>query len=529
MTAAVAQQQLDRPKLVVGIVVDQMRWDFLYRYYDRYEEGGFKRMLNEGFTCENTFIDYLPSYTGVGHATVFTGSVPAIHGITGNNWVDQLTGKQWYCTEDSTVHTVGSSSNAGKMSPRNMWVTTLGDELRMATNFRSKVVGISIKDRASILPAGHTANAAFWYDESIDGFVTSTYYMDKLPEWVTEYNNKGESKRLLSKGWSTLYPIETYTQSTADDVPWEATFSGAKSPVFPHNVSKIHKKDPGVIRGTPFGNTLVADFAKETIRAYGLGKGEFTDLLAINFASTDYVGHQFGPNSIEVEDTYLRLDKDLADFFSYLDKEVGKGNYLVFLTADHGAAHAIDFMKAHDMPAGLLKVGDIMKELNKALEAEFGTDNIVRNGMNYQVNFNYDKIAENGLDYDAVKESTIAFLKKQPGIQFVVDIENIGYDPMPEPLKSMIAKGYHHKRSGAIAYVPEPNWFSGSEKGTTHGTWNPIDTHIPLVFMGWNIPQGASYKTYNMSDIAPTISSLLRIQMPNGSVGKVVEEVMPKK
>lgn len=528
MTAAVAQQ-LERPKLVIGIVVDQMRWDFLYRYYDRYEDGGFKRMLNEGFTCENTFIDYLPSYTGVGHATVFTGSIPAIHGITGNNWVDQHTGKQWYCTEDSTVQTLGSNSNAGKMSPRNMWVTTLGDELRMATNFHSKVVGISIKDRASILPAGHTANAAFWYDESNDGFVTSTYYMDKLPKWVQKFNDKGEPKRLLSKGWNTLYPIDTYLQSTADDVPWEATFKGEKSPVFPHNMAKIYKNDPGSIRGTPFGNSLVTDFAKETIKEYGLGKGEFTDLLAINFASTDYVGHQFGPNSIEVEDTYLRLDKDLADLFGYLDKEVGKGNYLVFLTADHGAAHAIDFMKTHNMPAGLLKVGDIMKELNKSLAEDFGNEGIVRNGMNYQVNYNYNIIAENNLDFDAIKKSTIAFLKKQPGIQFAVDIENIGNDPIPEPIKSMIAKGYNHKRSGAVAYIPDPNWFSGSEKGTTHGTWNPIDTHIPLVFMGWGIPQGASYKTYNMSDIAPTISSLLRIQMPNGSVGKVIEEVMPDK
>lgn len=528
MTAAVAQQ-LERPKLVVGIVVDQMRWDYLYRYYDRYEEGGFKRMLSEGFSCENTFIDYLPSYTGVGHATVFTGSVPAIHGITGNNWVDQQTGKNWYCTEDSTVQTVGSTTAAGEMSPRNMLVTTVGDELRMATNFRSKVVGVSIKDRASILPAGHTANGVFWYDDASSKFVTSTYYMQELPEWVQKFNNKGEPKRLLSKGWNTLYPIDTYLQSTEDNVPWEATFKGEKSPVFPHDMAKIYKKDPGSIRSTPFGNTLVADFAKEAIKGYSLGKGEFTDMLTINFASTDYVGHQFGPNSIEVEDTYLRLDKDLASFFDYLDKEIGKGNYLVFLTADHGAAHAVNFMKEYNMPSGLVKVGDIVKELNKVLTEGFGTEGIVRNGMNYQINYNYDKIEQNDLDYDAIKKSTITFLKKQSGIQFVVDIENIGNDPVPEPIKSMIAKGYNHKRSGSVAYVPEPNWFSGSDKGTTHGTWNPIDTHIPLLFMGWKIPQGTSNRTYHMSDIAPTVSSLLHIQMPNGSVGKVVEEVKPSR
>src|SRR5690242_2817864 len=241
-------QQISRPKLVVGIAVDQMRWDYLYRYYPRYQDGGFKRLLNEGFSCENTFINYLPSFTAVGHTTIFTGSVPAIDGITGNDWIDQLTGRSWYCTEDTTESTVGSSSKEGQMSPRNLLVSTITDELKLATNFRSKVVGVSLKDRASILPAGHTANGAFWLDDSNASFVTSTWYMKELPEWVKRLNNRKVPQQLMSKPWETLYPINTYVQSSEDNAPWEGTFPGEKAPVFPHALKDVYKKDPGSLR-----------------------------------------------------------------------------------------------------------------------------------------------------------------------------------------------------------------------------------------------------------------------------------------
>src|SRR5699024_6353911 len=217
---------LDRPKLVIGIVVDQMRWDYLYRFYDRYGEDGFKRLLNEGFSYQNTFINYVPSYTAVGHTVVYTGSVPAITGIVGNNWINQLTGEKWYCTEDPTVESVGTTGKAGEMSPKRMLVSTVTDELRLATNFQSKVVGVSLKDRASILPAGHTANGAFWYDASSNNFITSTYYMDKLPDWVKKFNNQNRPKKLMADGWETMFPMDSYKQSTKDNVSWEGKFKG---------------------------------------------------------------------------------------------------------------------------------------------------------------------------------------------------------------------------------------------------------------------------------------------------------------
>lgn len=526
LNQAVAQNQPPHPKLVVGIAVDQMRWDYLYRYYDRYGTGGFKRLLSEGFSCNNTFISHLPSYTAVGHATIFTGSVPAIHGITGNDWIDQTTGRKWYCTEDTTVQTVGASDKNGKMSPRNLLVTTITDELKLATNFRSKVVGVSLKDRASILPAGHTPDGAFWFDDVTGTFITSTFYMNELPDWVKKFNNMDEPEKLVSGNWNTLYPINTYTQSTADNVAWEGTSKGEEAPVFPHQVSTYYSKDKGEIRSTPFGNTLTLDFAKAALDGYRLGQGAFTDFLTINCASTDYVGHKYGPNSIEVEDTYLRLDKDLADFFSYLDKRVGKGNYTVFITADHGAAHAINFMQEHQLPADFLKTSDLTKNLKKYIRNKYGVDDFIKEDLNYHIGVNKTLIDRLHLDYNAVKQDMVTFLQKQPGIQFAADIENIGNSPIPEPIKSMIANGYNPKRAGALIVIPESGWFSSNGKGTTHGNWNPYDTHIPLVFMGWGIKRGNSSATYHMTDIAPTIAALLHIQMPSGSVGKVVTEAL---
>jgi predicted AlkP superfamily pyrophosphatase or phosphodiesterase len=525
-----AQQgiKIQQPKLVVGLVVDQMRWDYLYRYQDRYSDGGFKRLLNDGFSCENTFINYLPSYTAVGHTTIFTGSVPAISGIVGNDWVDQLTGKNWYCTEDSSVQTVGASGNAGKMSPNNMLVSTITDELRLATNFKSKVVGVSLKDRAAILPAGHAANGAFWFDDESGCFITSTYYMKDLPDWAEKFNANGEPVKLLDKGWNTLYPLNTYTQSTADNVSWEGKFRGENAPVFPHDLKNIYKDDRGSIRSTPFGNTLTLDFAKAAVNGYNLGNGQATDFLTVNCASPDYVGHKYGPNSIEVEDTYLRLDKDFAAFFRFLDQKVGKGNYLIFLTADHGAAHSIGFMKEHLIPADFLVSKKITTPLNEFLNQQFGVENLAPSFSNYHFSFDIKKINEQKLNYDAVKKAAVSFLQKQPGIQFAVDIDNIGSAPIPEPIKTKIINGYNTKRCGPVMIIPDAGWFSGSEggTGTTHGSWNPYDTHIPLVFMGWGIKPGATNRYVRMSDISPTLAALLHIQMPNGNVGEVIGEVV---
>lgn len=519
-----------RPKLVVGIMVDQMRWDYLYRFYERYGNNGFKRMLNEGFSCENAYINYVPSVTGIGHSTVYTGSVPAIHGITGNDWIIQATGKSMYCSEDSSVKTVGSNTeDVGKMSPKNLLVTSMTDELRLATNFRSKVIALASKDRGAILPGGHTANAAYWYDAKSGNWVTSTYYMNELPAWLTRFNEQRLPEKYLKQDWNTLYPIETYIQSSKDNAPYEGKFPGTESPTFPVKTSEMLSRGPGLLTSTPYGSTVTLELAKAAIDNEKLGEDAVTDFLAISVSSPDYIGHQFGPNSVEVEDTYLRLDRDLAALFNHLDTKVGKGNYTVFLTADHAVQHNAGFMNDNKINAGVFQSSAILKQLNAQLESEFKVKDIALSFSNYAVSFNNAVIAGNKLDEKALKNSTIEFLKKQEGVAFVIDIANARNSTIPEIYKEKIINGYHPERSGVIQIVLEPAWYSGSSAratGATHGTMNPADTHIPMVFMGWGIKQGKTNKPYNMTDIAPTITGLLRIQEPNGNIGKAVVEAL---
>jgi len=521
--------RLERPKLVVGIVVDQMRWDYLYRYYDKYESGGFKRLLNEGFSCENTMISYLPSVTAIGHSTIFTGSVPAIHGIAGNDWIDTKSGKQTYCTDDSTVVAVGTDNKGNQMSPHNLLATTITDELRLATNFQSKVVGISLKDRASILPAGHNPTAAFWMDDASGKFVTSSYYLNSLPEWVNNFNNSKPIDNLLAHGWNTLLPIEQYTESTADNVAWEGTLKGAASPVFPYDTQKAYALDHGSLRQMPFGNTLTLQFAKATVDGYKLGQEKTTDFLTINCASTDYSGHLVGPNAIEIEDVYLRLDRDLATFFAYLDQKIGKGNYLVFLTADHGAAHAEGFMEASKMPTGFLPK-ELKANLETTLDKQFESTQLVLGIDNFQVTFNKNKIDSLNLDMEKIKATTVNFLQHQEGIQFAVDQDKIAEASVPSPLKEMMINGYNRERSGSVLMITKPGWLSYyQKKGTTHSVWNPYDTHIPLIFMGWKIEHGVTNRTTYMTDISATLAALLHIQMPSGCIGSPITEVIKNK
>jgi len=528
-TTATQAKRPDRPKLVIGIVVDQMRWDYLYRYYEKYEKGGFKRLLNEGYACENTMINYIPSVTAIGHTTIFTASVPAIHGIAGNEWFDPKTGKSTYCTDDSSVQAVGTTNKGNQMSPHNLLATTITDELRLATNFQSKVVGISLKDRASILPAGHNPTAAFWMDDASGKFVTSSYYLPALPDWVNDFNNSKAIDKLLEKGWNTLLPIDQYTESTADNVAWEGTLKGASNPVFPYDVQKAYSLDHGSLRQMPFGNSLTLQFAKAAVDGYKLGQEKTTDFLTVNCASTDYSGHLVGPNAIEIEDVYLRLDKDLSTFFSYLDQKVGKGNYLVFLTADHGAAHAEGFMEASKMPTGFLGK-DLKTDLEKTLDTQFGSNNLVTGIENFQVTFNKDRIDSLQLDFDKIKSSTVNFLKRQDGIQFAVDQDKISEASIPSTLKDMMINGYNQQRSGSVLMVTLPGWLpSYSKKGTTHSVWNPYDTHIPLIFMGWKIEHGATNRTTHMTDISATVAALLHIQMPSGCIGTPITEMLISK
>lgn len=520
----------DRPKLVVGIVVDQMRWDYLYKFYDRYGNDGFKRMLSEGFTAENTLIPYIPTYTAIGHSTIYTGSVPAIHGIAGNDFYIRETQKRMYCAQDDSVIGIGLNPDekAGKMSPKNLLTTTVTDELKLATDFKSKVIGVSLKDRGAILPAGHFADAAYW---NVDGnWVSSSFYMKELPNYIQKFNKSDYTGKYLDGKWETLYPVNTYMNHVGDDNIYEEKYKNQKSGTFPIDLKAALKEEGReLIKATPFGNTLTLQLAKEIIANENMGNNPegVPDFLTLSLSSTDYIGHQFAINSLKIEDTYLRLDKDLGEFFNYLDQQIGKGNYLVFLTADHGAAHNPQFIRDEGGNAGFWMRKDISNELDQQLNSRFGQEKLVYAITNNQIFLDHKKIDSLKLDTEKIKETIVGFMKKQQGVAFAADMEKLNSSSLPKLIREMAVNGYNYKRSGDIQLILEPQWYGyyGSKQGTTHGAWNPYDSHIPLVFMGWGIKHGNTHRTTAMTDIAPTVSALLHIQQPNGSIGSPIFEI----
>lgn len=512
------------PKLVVGIVVDQMRYDYLTRFETRYGEGGFKRLMREGFSGKNNHFHYIPTYTAPGHASVYTGSAPAAHGIIGNNWFDKVSGKMVYCVSDTTYQTVGSETTAGQMSPHRLMVHTITDQLRLHHQFRSRVFGVGIKDRGSILPAGFSGTA-FWFDGDEQGkWISSTYYMQQLPEWVKKYNQSGKTKSFL-KPWNTLYPINTYTASGSDDNKYEGLFKGEEKPVFPHDLPNLTEENATyeLIKNSAYGNDLTKDFALALLENEKLGKGTAADFLAISFSSPDYIGHKYGPNSVEVEDTYLRLDKNVEEILSVLDLQVGKGNYVVFLTSDHGAVHVPAFLKDNKLDAGYFYGSPFREKLKVFVSEKFGSDSLVLNASNSQIFLDHKRLQTMDLEKDDVEEVLVEFLLNQPNIIEAYTATAMQNSQFTEGQAALLQRGYQPKRSGDVLFVISPSTISFSPTGSTHGSGFNYDTHVPLLLYGWGIKQGETYRPTTIADIVPTLSALLGITPPNGATGKIIE------
>lgn len=465
--------QIQRPKLVVGIVVDQMRWDYLYYYYPQYQANGIRRLIDQGFSFENCLIPYVPTVTAIGHSSIYTGSVPALTGIAGNNFY--IDGKPMYCCQDDGVQSVGSDSKEGQMSPRNLLASGIGDVLKIATDYKAKVIGVALKDRAAILPAGHAADAAYWWDSSAGHFITSSYYMDKLPQWVVETN-----KAVAAKPGTNV-----------------------KTSV------------PGV--------TKTFQMAEAALENEQMGQDSITDLLAISVSSTDAIGHEYGTRGKENHDVYMELDRQLAHFLNILDEKVGKGNYLVFLTADHGAAHNPNVMRSHHIPSGGLELWESIKPIEEKLESEFHVKPVIKDENSGRLYLNREGLAKAGKDLTLVKKRVCELLEQNDSILYAVDYDNVLNTSIPQPIREMIVNGYNKKRSGDIFYVPRAGWENVSDKadykGTTHGEWNPYDAHIPFVMYGWHVGHGATSASVHMTDIAPTVCAMLHVQMPNSCVG----------
>lgn len=519
----------DRPKLVVGIVVDQMRYDYLYRYWNQYGETGFKRLVREGFSCLNGHFDYVPTYTAPGHACIYTGTTPAVNGIISNEWFDRESRKSVYCVNDTTVKPVGTTSISGKMSPHRLLSTTITDELRFATNDRSKVIALALKDRSAILPGGHRANAAYWHDPYLNNWVTSTYYLKELPGWVKDFNERKVVDSLLQYPWNTLRPIGEYTQSTADDVPYEGKFKGESAPVFPHNLPELKKTDGELIRRTPFGNTYTLMFAQAALTGEQLGTGKETDFLAVSLSSTDYVGHQFGINSVEIQDTYLRLDRDLGDFLSALDRQVGAGNYLLFLTADHGAVANPQYNDDYHVPSGFFEEDRLADTLHKFLSRTYGSDTLLLNVNSNAIFLNRAEITARKLSLEEVQSRVVHFVTQFPGVSLALTGIDLGRYLERDGIAALVQRGFNVQRSADVCVQLQPGWLDWYTKtGTSHGAAYSYDTHVPILFMGYGIRPGTSTEPVAVKDIAPTLAVLLSIENPSGTTGAPIKALLDR-
>ena len=519
---------LKHPKLIVGIVIDQMRYDYLAKYDNKFSENGFKKLLNQGFNCKNTNYNYAPTYTGPGHASIYTGTTPSFHGIIGNNWFVRDSLKTVYVTDDLSVQTVGSSSvKAGKMSPRNMLSSTIGDEMRLFSNMKSRVIAVSLKDRSSVLPGGFLSNGSYWFDSESGNFITSTYYTKDLPKWVVDFNALHLADKYLSQPWKTLLPIEQYTESAVDDNPYEGLYKGESKPVFPHNIQTMFSKtDYEVLRSTPFGNTIVKDIALEALKSENLGKGEFTDLLAISFSSTDYVGHKMGPQSIELEDTYLRLDRDIAEIVAALEKSFGKDGFLLFLTADHAAAYVPQQLIDNKMNAGYFSSKTFSGSLKTYLNKTYSDTNLVSCIINNQVYLNHDQIKHKNLNLQNIENDIISFALTFKGVANAYTSDQLNGEALKNKSAQLMQNGFYIRRSGDVALMLEPQWLDDySHTGTSHGTTYSYDTHVPLLWYGWNIRTGYTSEPVDIIDIAPTIASFLNIMAPNACTGKPIVNI----
>ena len=506
------------PKLLVGIVVDQMRYDYLFRYWDKLGDGGFKKMITEGYLFKNANFSYIPTYTAPGHASIYAGCTPSEHGIAANEWYDQSFGVMKYCVNDKRYSSIGTQSNEGDKSPKSMLVTTIGDELKLSNNNHSKVVSIALKDRSAILPGGHKADGAYWIDNQ-GNWISSSYYMDKLPSWVEDMNNTRPGKFYLGSKWEPMFPIMEYEESFSDNNEYEETHLWEESPVFPHDYSSVTAKEGySFVKYTPMGNTMTKDFAQKAIIKEKLGQDKYTDLLAISFSPIDYIGHFYGPHSVEMEDAIIQLDADLASFFKFIEKEVGK-EVVYFLTADHGAVNVPSYLTDQKIPSGYFDSQACIKLINAQFKSLYNVDSIIENYSNSQLLISKEAVEKYRLNADFVQEKIIEIIQEFAGVKEVLVIKDLKKGST-SPMEQKALNGYFKGRSGDLFIILKPGWIHDRGKGTTHGSGYSYDTHVPLIFMGSGIKNGTSNQMVNIRDIAPTISTIINVSFPNGTTGK---------
>lgn len=514
-------------RLVVGIVIDQFRYDYLTRFADQFGEGGFKRLLNGGAVFTNANYIHVPTYTACGHATFMTGSIPGMDGIIGNEWYDRDLGKRVTSVIDSKVKLLGGRDGAAGMSPSRLVGSTIGDELKLESAGQAKVVGVSLKDRSAILPAGKHPNGAYWFDLNTGNLVSSTYYFNDLPEWVKKFNHDMRPDRFFGKRWEKLLPESSYRRSTADEMPYEKFSAGNK---FPYTITG-GEETPGPrfytqFQYTPFANDYLIDFAKAAIESEQLGADDVTDLLTVSFSSNDLVGHSYGPYSQEVQDMTLRTDRTLAELFNYLDRKIGLDRVVIALTADHGVAP----VPAHAQQLGFggtIEPKAVKDAVQNALNKSFGDEKWILDFVNGNFYLDEAAIERHKLNVEDVERVASQAVMKIAGIAECFTRSQILSGRLPQTKAARaVTNGFYPQRNGNLVVVPQPFFFIGENITTTHGTPYSYDTHVPVILYGAGVAPGAYVAVASPADIAPTLAAMLKIEIPSNSVGRILSEAI---
>jgi arylsulfatase A-like enzyme len=527
-TSPAVAQNRPVPKLMVGIMVDQMRPDYLARFHDQFGPDGFNRLLREGFQCRNTQYNYIPTVTGPGHSSVYTGTTPRYHGIIGNSWYDRHLRHDVYCTDDTTVQLVGTARGMG-VSARNQVSTTLGDELKMTYGGRSRVLSLSLKDRASALPAGHMADGAYWLDVNTGNFISSTYYVPALPGWVQDFNAQKKADAYRQQTWTPLKPAAAYLNSLPDSNRYERIFKGKTAATFPYDFARLAPLNAPAYESmytSPFGDNLLTDLALTALKNTDLGRDDVPDLLAVSYSSPDAVGHTFGPLSKEENDLYLRLDLEIARLLQALDQTVGKGNYTIFLTADHGASEVTRYLADHQLPVGSYSQAALNQAANAYLAEQLGPGQWLEAERNHMYYLSRPLLAQHKIELPRAQQVLAEFLRDQPGIAQVnttTQLLNGGY---PTGLEAKLQMGLYYPRFGDVRFELLPGWTGDIGVGASHGTGYAYDSHVPLLWYGAGIPAGVSYAPHTITDIAPTAAMLLNSKLPSACTGQPIVEVL---
>ncbi|MCT4622053.1 MAG: alkaline phosphatase family protein [Schleiferiaceae bacterium] len=509
------------PKLVVCVVVDQMRYEMLDRYAYNFGTEGFNRLTQEGFSFTNCNYNYIPTYTGPGHATIFTGKDPSHHKIIANDWYDPNKGKTVYCALDKSVKPVGTKDSDSKRSPKNMKSKSLADYVIQGKNAKS--YGVSVKDRGAILPAGQNATGAFWMDKDAN-FVTSTYYSKKLPNWVSEFNSKKYSEQYLKKGWNLSKDKGEYKASDKDKRKVESNTFGKV--VFPYDfTSLLEEKGQSIVKSTPYGNTVLLDFAFNLIENEKLGADEITDFLSISFSSTDYAGHAFGPRSVEIEDMYIKLDLEIERLLNYLNENIGEGEYILMLTSDHGV---VDCPGTSTNPLEYVNSKKVKTYLDSATTAFWGSS-LIEEMTNYQIWLNLDTLEFLSLDVEDTKYFISMLLAEYGEGKYFNNVwikEDLNECQQGDCLK--FKKAYSEELAGDLFFTLNPGYLLSSRStGTSHGSGYDYDTHVPFLLYGQGIKAGNSNKNVIVQDIAPTLYDLLKLEHNAKFDGESRKALMP--